>query len=342
MPAVTSCLRCCRKCGRPSARQRHVVTRLPRPHRSLHSTAVASDDLQQLPSRRARQDRDRDSGLGLPGHDSRRRQDRPDDEARKINMGNKFRLADKAAQDGPIVLKNFEMRNHIREKPRRLQPSDPAREEVQELWKTMKQDLGQQEPDETYRLEDMVRDIDALRTSSLHYDQARRRKQGLMSAEVSKRRPRYSMSQDNTNAQYLILYATYARVAKDMTSTYTQEQLAAYAQDFSNKTDRSMYQGATDMSSILLFGQGLHMGWRPAKPGPEVQDHVMKQTPWLRLPSGQTRSLRSFADKVIRSLWGFEVEEEINSRGTLIHNVDSTKAPFFAGRGKSISSLVWM
>jgi hypothetical protein len=257
-------------------------------------------------------------------------------------MGNKFRLADKAAQDGPIVLKNFEMRNHIREKPRRLQPSDPAREEVQELWKTMKQDLGQQEPDETYRLEDMVRDIDALRTSSLHYDQARRRKQGLMSAEVSKRRPRYSMSQDNTNAQYLILYATYARVAKDMTSTYTQEQLAAYAQDFSNKTDRSMYQGATDMSSILLFGQGLHMGWRPAKPGPEVQDHVMKQTPWLRLPSGQTRSLRSFADKVIRSLWGFEVEEEINSRGTLIHNVDSTKAPFFAGRGKSISSLVWM
>ena len=247
-------------------------------------------------------------------------------------MKREFKLANDAARSGPILMKNYERKKHGT-KPEMMAPrSKPASVDVKTLAEEIQLNVDH---DAVYDQEEVNEDITKIRDVVTILDSKRRlREQRKPAGE--RREPRHNMPDDG-GALNIIAYATYDGVMKRLTRTYTQEQLSAYVQDFLSKADHKQYQGASDVSSIVLSGQGLHQGWRATAPERKSEDKTPDPTPWLRLPYGSTRSLRSVADRIVRVLWQFQVEEEINASGTLKHNVDYAQAPFFENPSKTTS-----
>jgi len=243
-------------------------------------------------------------------------------------MERRFNLADASAQDGPILVKNYERNKHGK-KAEVLEPlPKPDAEDIDSLAVKMREEDDQ---DVEYNMEDVIADINGIKDVVVVLDSKRRSKERKIEA-IRKLRPRHN-EPEAVSVGNMILYATYDGTLKRLTRTYTQEQLSAYVQDFLGKADRSKYKGATDIGDMLLSGQGLHSGWRAEQP--KRGGSTEEVAPWLRLPYGATRSARSVADRIIRVLWQFEIEEEVRSVGTLFHNVDNKQAPFFAEPSES-------
>jgi len=323
MPATvaeSACLRCCRQCGgilpgRALAKRQSSL-------RPYHSTAQLYDDKQH-------NDR-KDVRIQFGRRHQRDASEQP--QASKISMNREFKLANDAARSGPILMKNYERKKHGT-KPEMMAPrSKPASVDVKTLADEIQVNVDH---DSVYDQEEVNGDITKIRDLVLTLDGKRRSRENRKSAG-ERREPRHNMPDDGS-ALKIIAYATYDGVMKRLTRTFTQEQLSAYVQDFLSKADRKQYQGASDVSSIVLSGQGLHQGWRATAPERKPVDKTPDPTPWLRLPYGSTRSLRSVADRIVRVLWQFQVEEEISASGTLIHNVDYAQAPFFENPSKTTS-----
>jgi hypothetical protein len=317
--AESACLRCCRQCG-GLLPGRVLAKRQSNPFRPYHSTARLCDDA--APNGRS----DVRIQFGRRRHEGNG-SEQP--QASKIKMERKFKLANGAAQSGPILMKNYERKKHGT-KPETMAPrSKPASEDVKTLAEEIQVNVDY---DAVYSQEEVNEDIGKIRNHVLILDSKRRLK-NYQKPAGERREPRHNMTDDG-GALKIITYATYDGAMKRLTRTYTQEQLSAYVQDFLGKADRTQYQGASDVGSIVLSGQGLHQGWRATAPERKREDKTPDPTPWLHLPYGSTRSLRSVADRILRFLWQFQVEEEINASGTLACDVDQSQVPFFRGPSK--------
>ena len=320
--AESACLRCCRQCG-TSLPVRLLAKRQSYSLRPYHSTARLHDDTEHSERKGVR------TQFGRRKHEGNASEQL---QASKIvmNKDSRFNLASDAAQSGPILMKNYERKKHGT-KPEKMAPrSKPASVDVKTLAEEIQADVDYEA---VYDQEEINEEITKIRDFVSIMDSKRRSKDNRKPAG-ERREPRHNMPDDGA-ALKIITYVTYDAVMKKLTRTYTQEQLSAYVQDFLSKADRKQYQGASDVSSIVLSGQGINQGWRATAPERKRVDKTPDTTPWLRLPYGSTRSLKSIADRIVRFLWQFQVEEEINASGTLSLGVDFAQAPFFEKPSKT-------
>lgn len=324
MPASVAegaCLRCCRQCG-GLLPGRLLVNRQSHSLRPYHSTARLYDDTEH----KKRKDVRIQFGRRHKGDAS----EQPQASKIVMNKNSRFNLASDAAQSGPILMKNYERKKHGT-KPEKMAPrAKPDSVDVKTLAEEIRADVDYEA---VYDQEEVNEEITKIRDLVLEMDAKRRMKDNRKPAG-ERREPRHNMPDDG-DALKIITYATYDGFMKRLTRTYTPEQLSAYVQDFLSKADRTQYRGARDVSSIVLSGQGIHQGWRATAPVRRREDKTPDTEPWLHLPYGSTRSLRSVADRIVRFLWQFQVQEEINASGTLSLGVDFAQAPFFAATSKT-------
>lgn len=314
--ASEGALQCCRKCGGSLSQWRLSSSRHV-PSRPIHTTRNNQD--------------------GRPGpHERVLRFGRPDGAAveatpatpRKIDMAKKFRLATTETDQGqtiqPILLKNYEEKKHGR---KRQKLETKVGKDAAEPPSTTELLRSAEEAGE-HSQEDVNREVNGIKDKILKEDEVIRSRVRRVAAKRAElqgetlRRPRGRLDQP-VPAPNVILQATYLRWQNQLADMFDAQQLLAYTQHFlAEARDDPRFTRVRSVEDVTLSGSDLHQGWRP----------MSKE--WNQLLSHRSRSRKAIADKIIRWLWQYEVEEEIQSIGNLLIAVDNEISPFFVKSSK--------
>jgi len=248
--------------------------------------------------------------------------------AGKIDMAKKFRLATTTGKDQPIqpiVLKNYEEKKHGRKRQKLVtevgqEAQLPSTTEL----------LRSAEEAAEHSQEDVNMEIDAIKDKVLEGDkllrlQARRlaaQRAGLQNEIVLRPRgqPDLAIPAPNVN---VILLDTYLRWQRQLSDMFDADQLLAYTKHFLAQIRQDpRFHGVRSVEDFARSGQALHQGWRPM--GKDFK----------RILDYRSRSRKGISDRIIRWLWQYEIEEEIQSYGKLFISVDEEISPFFVKSSK--------
>jgi len=237
-----------------------------------------------------------------------------------------FRLAITTGKDQPIepiVLKNYEEKNHGR-KRQKLVTAVGKEAQLTSTAELMRSIEGVTE----HSQDDVNKEIDGIKDKLLKEDKALRSRERRVAAKRAElqgetiRRPRGQL--DSTiPAPNVILQATYARCQQQLGDMFDADQLLAYTQHYLAQNQQDpRFTRLRSVEDVPISGSQLHQGWRPLSKD------------FNRLLSHRSRSRKAVADRIIRWLWQYEVEEEVQSTGTMSVAVDNDISPFFVKSSK--------
>ena len=241
-------------------------------------------------------------------------------------MVKKFRLATSTGQDQsiePILLKNYEGKNHGRKRQKLL--TDVG---IQAQLPSATEMLRSAEKAQEHSQEDVNKEIDSVKDKILTEDKRMRslaskvaaKRAELQGETVRRARGQIDLAIPSPN---IILHATYLHWQKQLIDMFDADQMLAYMQHFLAKSqDDPRFTRVRSVEDVTLSGSDLHQGWRP------------ENRRWNQLLSHRSRSRKAVADRIIRWLWQYEVEEEIQSPGTMFIAVDNDISPFFVKSSK--------
>lgn len=249
-------------------------------------------------------------------------------------MAKKFRLATTTGKDQPIqpiVLKNYEEKKHGRKRQKLVtevgkEAKLPSTTEL----------LRSAEEAAEHSQEDVNREIDGIKDKVLQGDKLLRshaRRLAAKHAEFQGEvgfRPRgqvdLAIPAPNVN---VILQDTYLRWQRQLSDMFDADQLLAYSQHFLAQNQQDFrFKSVRSVADLGLSGEALHQGWRPTgKDFNRILDH-------------RSKGRKGIADRIIRWLWQYEIEEEIQSPGKLFISVDDEISPFFVKSSKRKGTLI--